>query len=277
MDTKSLLFISGITGFIGTSLLMNNKITNKFEIIGCSSSRNYKLTEEKLVEISSEKMEKYLNQANEIRLLHLATFFSMDKEDDEKVNAANLTFGINLLEKLQNLPIKKIIYINTIFTLSGEKEILNSKYVHTKKSFSKKLDSFCKTNHINYDEIFIGNTFGKNDNRKKIIPLIIQSLKNGEKNPVINQDTYINFTDVGIIINFIDDCFEHNSSEKYIIYSKYQYNLGSIYTYLESVHNKRAPAQIKSKHNEIKENIPPDIKLLELDFDIYSSLIKLID
>ena len=127
MDTKSLLFISGITGFIGTSLLMNNKITNKFEIIGCSSSRNYKLTEEKLVEISSEKMEKYLNQANEIRLLHLATFFSMDKEDDEKVNAANLTFGINLLEKLQNLPIKKIIYINTIFTLSGEKEILNSK------------------------------------------------------------------------------------------------------------------------------------------------------
>ena len=115
MDTKSLLFISGITGFIGTSFLMNNKITNKFEIIGCSSSKNYKLTEEKLVEISSEKMEKYLNQANEIRLLHLATFFSMDKEDDEKVNAANLTFGINLLEKLQNLPVKKL-FISILYS-----------------------------------------------------------------------------------------------------------------------------------------------------------------
>ena len=167
MESKSLLFVTGITGFVGSSILRNYKLFEKFQIVGSSSSNNYKFENNELIRITSQELEIILKQSSEIKIVHLATFFSLSKNDDDKVIDANIKFGNNFLKKISDFKVKKIIYINTIYSFSENSGILNSTYVKSKNNFSKTLENFCEKKNINLDELFIGNTFGKNDNRKK--------------------------------------------------------------------------------------------------------------
>lgn len=277
METKSLLFVTGITGFMGGSLFNNSKLLENFEIVGSSSSSHYKFVNGKLINITSQELETILKDSLEINVIHLATFFSLDKKDDKKVIDANIKFGNNLLKKITDLKVKKIIYTNTVYSFSEDSKILNSTYVKTKNIFSKTLENFCKEKNINYDELFIGNTFGRNDNRKKIIPLIIDSLKNGSENPINNPNVYLNFLNIDLIINLIEIQLSKNTSSKYVIYSSYDYNLNSIYLFLHSVLNTETYLNIKTKKNKLKKILPPNLKRIEIDFDIHKSLKTLVE
>jgi len=265
MDTKRLLFVTGITGFIGSSILNNYKLLSKFQIVGSSSSNHYKIVNSKLIIITSEELGEILKESLEIKIIHLATFFSLNENDNEKVFDANIKFGNNLLNKISDLNISKIIYINTIYTFSEDSKILNSAYVKTKNIFSKVLENFCDEKNINFDEIFISNTFGNNDNRKKIIPLIINSLKIGNENPINNPDIYLNFLHANLIIDFIEVKLSEDSSNKYVIYSKYDYKLNSIYLFLQSILNNESYKNIKTKKSELKKLIPPGYSIVEIE------------
>ena len=96
---KSLLFVTGITGFVGSSILRNYKLFEKFQIVGSSSSNNYKFENNELIRITSQELEIILKQSSEIKIVHLATFFSLSKNDDDKVIDANIKFGNNFLKK----------------------------------------------------------------------------------------------------------------------------------------------------------------------------------
>lgn len=277
MRTKKLLFVTGITGFMGSSLFNNYKLLEKFQIVGSSSSSHYKFINDKLNVITSEELETILKKSSEINILHLATFFSLDKNDEEKVIDANIKFGNNLLKKITDLKVKKIIYINTMYTFSEDSKVLGSTYVKSKNIFSKTLENFCREKNINIDELYIGNTFGKNDNRKKIIPLIIDSLKNGNENPINNPDIYLNFLNIDLIIDFIKVQLSEDSSNKYVIYSNFDYNLSSIYLFLQSILNTQDYQNIKTKKSELKKVIPTNLKRIGIDFDIHKSLKTLVE
>ena len=277
METKSLLFVTGITGFMGSSLFNNYKLLENFQVVGSSSSNHYKFVNSELILITSQELEIILKKSSKINIIHLATFFSLNQNDDEKVIDANIKFGNNLLKKIIDLKVKKIIYINTIYSFSEDSEILDSTYVKSKNIFSETLDNFCREKNIYLDELFIGNTFGKNDNRKKVIPLIIDSLKKGNKNPINNPDIYLNFLNIDLIIDLIEIQLSEDSSNKYVIYSNYDYNLNSIYLFLRSILKTQSYQTIKTKESALKKFIPSNLNRIEIDFDIYKSLKTLVE
>ena len=87
--------ITGSSGFIGKfyrKLLKSRFIPTKRKKI-------IKLLLNTLVIIESD----YLDIDNDFVLLHLATYFSKNVEDKSLITNANIDFGENLINKLQNL------------------------------------------------------------------------------------------------------------------------------------------------------------------------------
>ena len=70
-----------------------------------------------------------------------------------------------------------------------------------KKQFSKTIQSFSNEKSINYEEIYLDNTFGKGDKRKKIISEIAKCVSSNKENPIKNPDNLINILYIGDIIN----------------------------------------------------------------------------
>ena len=108
-------------------------------------------------------------------------------------------------------------------------------------------------------------------------PVIIDSLKNGNENPINNPDIYLNFLNIDLIIDFIKVQLSEDSSNKYVIYSNFDYNLSSIYLFLQSILNTQDYQNIKTKKSELKKVIPTNLKRIGIDFDIHKSLKTLVE
>ena len=139
MTSKKLIIISGITGFIGSSVVDQKINDPKYLILGTSSSSYFKFNGNKPQEIKFEEFVEITGNYKEASLVYLATFFSLDSKDDKKILDANYYYGIKLLKKLEKVNLNKIILFNTMFSLSSDKNLLNSKYVTSKIIFQSML------------------------------------------------------------------------------------------------------------------------------------------
>jgi len=252
------ILVSGATGFIGSHLInkldkknllfVNRKSFEKDTLI-IFNSKNEKVNIEELIE-------------DEIIFIHLATHFSLEEKDNELIKNANLDFGNNILYFTKELNIKKIIYSNSMYNFYQENNLRNSFYNQTKNMFSKTLNDFCQNNGISYEEIYLDNTFGKNDTRNKIIPLIVKNINENKDNPIKNPQSYINITNVDYVVKrLIISIREKNISDVSCFISQKSVNLNSIYKFLsyyfkENIYNKDL---LKYKENMYKKN-HPDIK-----------------
>ena len=77
MESKSLILITGITGFIGNSLINKKKFLNNYSIIGTSTNNYFKIYKEKLVKIDINEFTDTLDRHEDIKIIHLATFYSL--------------------------------------------------------------------------------------------------------------------------------------------------------------------------------------------------------
>ena len=112
MSEKTLL-ITGMTSFTGRSYLKDCSL-NYDVIIGQGSNNYFKFENKNLIEIENHEYLKILSKSSEINLLHLATFYSLNDEDKNKIYQANVEFGKNILNLLKNYQLKK----NCLYKLS---------------------------------------------------------------------------------------------------------------------------------------------------------------
>ena len=81
----------------------------------------------------------------------------------------------------------------------------------TKVFYEKILNYFQKNNKkIKIYNIKIFETFGDNDNRKKIIPTIIKSYKNGKTFQLLSTKIKMNFVSIDNVIKFVDKILYKN-------------------------------------------------------------------
>ena len=193
MSEKTLL-ITGITSFTGRSYLKESSSLEYDVIIGQGSNNYFKFENGNLTVIKNAEYLKILSESGEINLLHLATFYSLNDEDKNKIYEANVEFGKDILNLLKSYQLKKIVYTNSLFAFNKNLKIKNSYYVKTKLEFSKILNEFSLENKIFFKEIYLENTFGYGDNRNKLLPIILSSIVNNEPNPLQNPKNYINLT-----------------------------------------------------------------------------------
>tara|TARA_A100001015_G_C14919822_1_gene683858 strand:- start:232 stop:1080 length:849 start_codon:yes stop_codon:yes gene_type:complete len=278
MKGRNLILLTGITSFVGSSLLINKKFIEKYDIIGTDSKNYYKLDNHSLREIEISDFYKVAKAYKEITIIHLATFFSLSDKDKYRIIDSNVNYGKSLINKLfiEKIKIRKIIYTNSLFCFSDDDTLKNSHYTKSKIKFSNFLDEFCLENDIFFSEFFIDNTIGPNDKRKKIIPLIINSIIDEKENPLQNPDKFINMIDVSEFIKIIYQSIDNNTSEKHAVYSKFNYNLESVYNYLSSKINNKKTSVIQTAKNDYQKTLPKDVNKIEIDYNIEKTLDSII-
>ena len=182
---KKKLVITGGTGFLGS--LLKNSIDKKFDIIYVG--RNDLKTSNGFRQFSVENIPtSYLNDT--ISVLHLATYYSKNSDDIEKIDDGNINFGKKLLTKFDKNNIEFFLYTNTMFAFQESNK--KHYYTQSKIHFSNILYETLGDHKIS--EIFLDNTFHYSDKRKKAVPLIIEALNYDQGNPINNDDEYFNLT-----------------------------------------------------------------------------------
>jgi nucleoside-diphosphate-sugar epimerase len=165
----------------------------------------------------------------------LATFYSKKGSDKTKIEEANINFGVEILEKLRQNNLRKIIYTNTMFKFQEENK--DYFYTRTKNKFTDLIKSELKLGEI-LSELYLDNTFGPNDTRNKIFNQIKTSIINEQISPVANKEAFINLSYIDDVIHCLVAEISPNFGESRLT-SNRDYSTQSIFDFLKYFHSKQ--------------------------------------
>jgi nucleoside-diphosphate-sugar epimerase len=247
--TDTNLVITGSSGYLGSNFLnafpdsiyLKRDIKDKLNLF----NKNFQLNPHNLKDLP-------------IVIIHLATHFSLDENDKELIKKANLDFGKELLKYFKDFEIKKIIYTNSMYSFYSSKREQESYYTKTKNLFSSYLEAYCLNKDIYFEEIYLDNTFGGKDKRKKILPLIIKEIHNDGANPIKNPENAINLMHVQDVISRLNLASTSYKNNKSSFIRKNSLLLSSIYEFLKHFKEEQKIDEsiLKSiKNNYIKNDV----------------------
>lgn len=265
------IIITGSGGFIGSNFIEKTKHKNLIFV-----KRNTGTSEFEMLNSSNQKVDFHKVKNNKFSILHLATFFSKNENDNKKIYEANISFGEKLIEKTNGLEIHKILYTNTMYNFYKDSETRSLFYTETKKQFSNYLKDHTSREEIFYEEIYLDNTFGSGDTRNKIIPLIIDAVKKSKSNPVLNTSKSINLMPVASVVKKLDFALENFNNLTSSFISNRLVNTSSVYDYLKHFHatrKKQKQILLFSKNNYMSNF--PEINYSGIEIpNLENSLIK---
>ncbi len=229
---NKIIFITGSTGYIGSQLTKKIDTKSTFFINKSSIKDNFYVFNNK-----NEKfgLSEFINK--EIIVVHLATFFSKSLEDEKKIIDANINFGNLVLKNIGNLNISKSIYLNSMYKFYNDINTRELLYTKTKTEFSEIIKNHSLENNYIFEEIFLDNTFGGIDKRKKIVPLIIESLLKKEGNPINNPENKMNLMYLDDVIERIKISINSQDGGSNLFINEKSLALSSIYNFLHEFLN----------------------------------------
>jgi len=200
-----------------------------------------------------------------------------DAESINKIINANISFGTVLLEAFKK---KKIIFIN--FGSMMEHSIKNfdipeNFYALTKNIFNR-IQNYYSINNpkIKFYNLKLFDTYGLNDNRKKLIPTIIQNYKNRKTTYIKPGNLRLNLINCNNINNIIEKIIKKKL--RFGTYTIKNKNLTDIKELIKKV-NRKLKKKIKVKFigykkMQQKKILFPYINIAEKQIDIQNFLIK---
>ena len=265
------ILITGSTGFIGSNLLKDLYLKNKIFIILRDKSQEINLVKNyKKIKIiyykEFDELNKKLKKLTIEVVIHCATHYVKNHtyKDIFKLNKSNILFGNIILENLKTMKTKKFINFSTVWEdYNSIKDNNCNLYSVYKKSFSTLVEYYSKSlPKVNFYNIMISDTFGKNDSRAKIINILKKNYKNNKITKIISKNLFINLLNVKDIINAVNIIIKKNiETGKYIVKNKFNYKMID----LINAFNKSTGKNIKVKWLSsiiIKERIYPYKKLI---------------
>jgi nucleoside-diphosphate-sugar epimerase len=212
------ILVTGSTGNLGI-VLVKELLNNGYEVI--ELTRNF----EKSLKIFSKRTKKIVISDNHNSLIndivetnpeiciHLASYLT-SKDDYEsilKINEINLLL-MRVLDAIKLLPNFKL-FINTgsFSQFSKNNNELDSAYLY---SVGKNIDLeflkyYSKTYNIKYLSIILFTVYGSLDSKKKIIDLILDSLKSKTPIKLTNGKQILDFTYIDDIVKFYIEVIEN--------------------------------------------------------------------
>ncbi|OUX18452.1 MAG: hypothetical protein CBE17_01760 [Gammaproteobacteria bacterium TMED257] len=268
---KKNILLTGGSGFLGNLLLKKYKNEFNFICVG----KNEKKLDLDVYQYSIDDLSLNISEVDDITILHLATYYSKEKEDNEKINDANLLFGKKVLNILNQEKLSNFIYTNTMFCFDEQNK--DNFYTYSKSKFSKYL--YENVNEGKVSEIYLDNTFHSSDKRKKVIPEMVNTINSNKENPVQNKNAFINLSYAPDVVNTLVAEIKQPSFKASRITSKYDLNINSIFDYLKyfKVNQKQNKEVLKIKKSKyFSNNLIPEINTNHQESDLYDNLQTLI-
>ena len=262
------ILITGCTGFIGSNILTKFQNSNKIYIILRNKKNNKKFKNKNIKIINYKNYDELNKKISKIKaelIIHTATHYAKihNQKDLKEFSNSNILFGNIILENLKSMKTKKFINFSTVWEdYNGIKENYFNLYSAYKKAFSKILNFYRnKFKKVKFYELMISDTFGKNDNRLKIINVLRKNYKSNTKTKIISKNLYVNFLNVEDITNAVYLIYKKNiKPSKYLLKNNSDTNIHKMI----QIFNKENDRKIKVKwlsNKLIKEKSLPYKKL----------------
>ena len=230
------ILITGSTGFIGKRLvnnLVNNNNNQIFSIIR-KTGKNYKYSSKIrkkhknfhpiFFKKNSELKKKVSNLKAEV-IINLATNFIPNPEHHQlsSIMNSNVIFPTIILDNCCRNNIPKFINLCSVAQCDKNKiDNPQNFYAMTKILFKQCMEYYKKKYpKIKFINVYIGDTYGTNDNRKKIFPTIIKNYKKNKRTVILTKKLKLNIVHVNDIINGLKILINKvNKSDNFLIKSK---------------------------------------------------------
>ena len=239
------ILITGSTGFIGKNLL-DYFLKKKYFIFSLlrKSKKNIRFVKEykinknfkSIIFLDMDDLNKQLLNYKIDYVIHAATHYVKNHEysDIKKIIESNVLLPTIIADLLCKKKIKKFINFGTVWQhFNNKKDYAYNLYASSKQAFNNILNYY--KNHFSetkFYNLLISDTFGKNDERKKLIPLII---KNYNKKNTINipKNLSVNLVNVKYITNVIENIINKNvKPDTYVIKDKKNLKIFDLINYL---------------------------------------------
>ena len=243
------ILLTGATGFIGSNILNAIELNNKVFVTQRLKSKT-KIKKSKNIKILKFKDFKSLsNKLKKIKvdtIIHCATHYKKKHsyKDISQFAESNIMLGNILLENIKILNAKQFINFSTTWEdIDNKKNNPKNLYAAYKKSFNCIIQYYKKKiPAVNFIDLMIVDTFGKNDKRKKLINTLRKNYNQNKITKIISKKLYINLINVEDIVTAVKIILNNKIQPgKYILKNT---NYLNIFNLIEHIN--------KSNSNKIK-------------------------
>jgi nucleoside-diphosphate-sugar epimerase len=234
------ILLTGATGFIGSTILDQIQFKNKVYVIQRLKSKKKIKKNKNIKIINFNDYNSLSNRLKKIKIdviIHCATHYKKDHifKDIYKFVDSNILLGNIILENIKILKAKQFINLSTTWEDDSNK-ICNPKnlYAAYKKSFSCIIQFYKKIlPNTKFIELMITDTFGENDDRKKLINTIRQDYHNKKTSKIVSKKLYMNLIHVDDITSAIKIILNGKiKSGKYILKNPNYFNIYKLIKYI---------------------------------------------
>ena len=206
------ILLTGSNGFVGSNLL--EELSKKYKIYCVIRSKKKIINKKNVVYINSKNL-KYILEINKFySIIHCATHYKKthSKKDIDQMINSNIYLGNLILENKNTKYCKKFINFTTVWeNYNGVKNNPFNLYSAYKLAFSKILQFYIKKlNKVKFYNLYLSETFGKNDNRKKLFSTLKENYKKQKTSIIVSKNFKINVLNVADIISAVNILLKQN-------------------------------------------------------------------
>jgi len=283
---KKRILVTGTTGYLGGEFIKFINKEKKFlitELIRERKKKNFKNSinnnhNNKIFYKNTNEVHKKLVKKKFEYFIHFAAFYKNVHivKDIYKFNEANILLPTLILEAI-NPTLKKFINFGTMMEHKNKKYSPQNLYASTKKSFEA-ISEFYKLKNKNckFYNIKIFDTFDFNDQRKKIIPIIIKNFNQNKAMVLDYKNLKMNIIRPLNLNIFILKLLKSNfQSQSFIIKNTKNVSIFKLIKLIQKFKNKKIKLKIKNKSKSLNILKKYDgSKIISIKDDIEKYIIK---
>ena len=227
------ILLTGGTGFVGSNIL--DEIIKHFEVT--ILIRNKKIKKKKNINYlyfnSPKNLSTLLKRKKFDIVIHCATHYKKQhsESDIKKMIDANIYIGNIILENYAKLKFKKFINFTSVWeNFDGIKNNPPNLYAAFKISFSNIIKFYKKKyNNVFFYNLYLSETFGQNDDRKKLLPTLKNDYRKNLTTTVNSKNLNINIINIKDIITALDLILNTNvKGGNYALINKEYININNL-------------------------------------------------